>query len=58
VDQISSPLGIALIVIGAFVAIKAIKTVVKLAMVVVIAIGLYLWFGVGDTALFGALSQV
>jgi hypothetical protein len=37
-------LGIALVVIGVLVAIKAVKTVVKLAMLAVIGIGVYLLF--------------
>jgi hypothetical protein len=44
-DDVSTPLGIALIALGVFVAIKAIKTVVKVAMLAVILVGLYLWFG-------------
>jgi hypothetical protein len=44
-DDLSTPLGIALIAVGAFVAVKALKTVIRLAMVVVVAVGLYLWFG-------------
>lgn len=47
-DNLSTPLGIALIAVGAFVAFKAIKLVVKLAMVAVVLVGLYLWFGVGN----------
>ena len=46
--ELSTPLGIALVVIGIFVAFKVAKTVVKLVMLVVIAAGLYLWFGQGD----------
>lgn len=38
--------GIGLIVVGALVAFKAVKGIVKLAMLLVIAAGLYLWFGV------------
>lgn len=45
--EVSTPLGIALVVIGIFVAIKAAKTVVKIVMLLVIAAGLYLWFGAG-----------
>jgi hypothetical protein len=45
-DEISTPLGIVLIAVGAFVAYKAAKAVVKLLMLVVVAAGLYLWFGV------------
>lgn len=40
--EISTPLGIALVVIGLFVAIKAAKTVVKVTMLLVIAAGVYL----------------
>jgi hypothetical protein len=48
--ELATPLGIALIVIGAFVAFKAVKTVVKVAMLLVVAAGLYLWFGVDGGA--------
>jgi hypothetical protein len=44
--QLTTPLGIVLIAVGAFVAFKAVKTVVKVAMLLVVAAGLYLWFGV------------
>lgn len=44
--EITTPVGIGLIVIGVFVAFKAAKTVIKLVMVAVVAAGLYLWFGV------------
>lgn len=44
-------MGIVLIAVGIFVAIKALKTVVKVAMLAVIGVGLYLWFGVGDAGL-------
>lgn len=43
--EITTPVGIALVVIGVFVALKAAKTVIKLVMIVVVAAGLYLWFG-------------
>lgn len=46
--ELSTPLGIALIVVGVIVAVKAVKTVVKVLMLVVILAGLYLWFGVGQ----------
>jgi len=46
-DDLSTPLGIALIVIGAFVALKAAKAVIKLAMLAIIVIGVYLWFAAG-----------
>jgi hypothetical protein len=49
--DVSTPLGIALIVVGVFVAIKAVKAVVKVAMIVVVLVGLYLWFGVGEAGL-------
>ena len=49
--ELSTPLGIALVVIGVFVAFKAVKSVVKLVMLVVIAGGLYLWLGGGDGGL-------
>lgn len=41
---VASPLGLVLIAIGIWLAIKAVKTVVKVGMVVVIAIGAYLFF--------------
>lgn len=44
--EITTPVGIALVVIGVFVAFKAAKTVIKLVMVLVIAAGLYVWLGV------------
>ena len=44
----SSWLGIALVVIGIFVAFKAVKGVIKVVMLLVVAAGLYLWFGKGD----------
>lgn len=50
--ELSTPLGIALVVIGVFVAFKAVKSVVKVVMLVVVAAGLYLWFG-GDFNPFG-----
>lgn len=37
---------IALVVVGAFLAFKVGKTIVKLLMLAVVAAGLYLWFGV------------
>ena len=46
--EISTPVGIALVVIGLFIAIKAAKTVVKLLMLIVIGVGLYVWLGDGD----------
>jgi hypothetical protein len=39
---LDNPLGILLIAVGVFVVFKALKTVVKLAMLIVIAAGLYL----------------
>jgi hypothetical protein len=44
-DDLSSPLGLALIAVAAYVAIKAVKVAVKVAMLVVVLGGLYLWFG-------------
>ena len=38
----TTPVGIALIVLGIFVAVKAAKTVVKIVMLVVIGLGVYL----------------
>jgi hypothetical protein len=51
VEEISTPVGIVLIAVGIFVAIKALKAVVKVAMLIVIGVGLYLWFGVGEAGL-------
>ncbi len=45
--DLSTPLGVALLAIGAFVAFKAVKAVVKLLMLVVAAAGIYLTFFVG-----------
>jgi hypothetical protein len=56
VDEISTPVGIVLIAVGIFVAIKALKTAIKIAMLIVIGVGLYLWFGVGDAG-FDFLSR-
>ena len=47
-DPIASPVGIAVIVIGAVILIKAIKTAVKMAMLAVILIGLYVFFYGGN----------
>lgn len=44
--EITTPVGIALVVVGIFVALKAAKTVIKIVMIVVVAAGLYLWFGI------------
>lgn len=41
----TDPVGIALIVIGVFLAFRVAKTVLKLAMLAVIAVGLYVWLG-------------
>lgn len=46
--EMSTPLGIALVVIGVIVVVKAAKTVVKVLMLLVILAGLYLWFGQGQ----------
>lgn len=46
--ELSTPLGIALVVIGLIVAVKAAKTVIKVLMLVVILGGLYLWLGAGQ----------
>ena len=40
--ELTTPVGIALVVIGLFVAFKAVKTVVKVLMLLVIAAGIYL----------------
>ena len=47
-DDITNPLGIVVIVIAAVVLIKAAKSVVKLAMLALIVIGFYLWFGLNS----------
>lgn len=44
-QTLDTPMGIVLLVVGAFVALKAAKFVVKLAMLPVVLGGLYLWFG-------------
>ena len=44
-DDLTNPLGIAIIVIAAVLLLKAAKTVVKLGMLALIVIGFYLWFG-------------
>lgn len=44
-DDISTPVGIAIIVIGALVMWKAAKTIIKIAMAALIVIGFYVWFG-------------
>ncbi len=41
----STPVGVALIVIGVLVAVRAIKLFVKVAMIAVVAAGLYVWLG-------------
>ena len=46
-DDLTTPLGIALIALGVFAALKAVRAVVKLTMLAIIVIGLYLWFGAG-----------
>lgn len=46
--ELSTPLGIGLVVIGLIVAIKAVKGVVKVLMIIVILAGLYLWLGAGQ----------
>jgi hypothetical protein len=46
--ELSTPLGIALVVVGLIVAVKAAKTMIKVLMLVVILGGLYLWFGQGQ----------
>lgn len=43
----TDPAGIALIVIGAFVAFRVARTLLKLVMIVVVAAGLFLWLGMG-----------
>lgn len=40
--ELTTPMGIALVVIGLIVAFKAVKTVVKVLMLLVIAAGVYL----------------
>jgi hypothetical protein len=45
-NDVTDVLGLLLIAVGVFVAIKAAKTVARVLMVLVVAAGLYLWFGV------------
>lgn len=47
-DPIASPVGIAVIVIGAVILLKAIKTAVKMAMLAVILIGVYVFLYGGN----------
>lgn len=47
-ESLGTPLGIALFVIAGLLAIKAVKTVLKLVFLVVAAVGLYLWLGPGS----------
>lgn len=44
-DDISAPVGIAIVVIAALVMWKAAKTVIKIAMAAMIVLGFYVWFG-------------
>lgn len=46
VNGADTPLGILLLIVGAFVVLKAAKLAVKLAMIPVVLAGAYLWFGV------------
>jgi hypothetical protein len=43
----TDPLGIVLILVGAFVAFRVARLLFKLVMVAVALLGLYLWLGVG-----------
>ena len=43
--ELTTPLGILIIAIAAFVALKTVKAAIRLAMIVLVAVGLYLWFG-------------
>ena len=47
-DPVASPLGIAVIILGVLVALKAIKTVIKLAMIAIIGVGVYLFLYGGN----------
>lgn len=47
-DDVTNPLGIAIIVIAAVVLLKAAKTVIKLAMLALIVVGFYMWFGLNS----------
>ncbi len=42
--EISTPVGIALVVLGVFLAIRVAKTALKLVFLALVALGLYLWF--------------
>ena len=46
-DDVSTPLGILLVVVAVFAALKAVRFIVRLALLLIVAIGLYLWFGAG-----------
>jgi hypothetical protein len=50
VDDLSNPLGIVLLAVGIFVAVKTVKTVIKIVMLTVVLAGLYLLFGVDGGA--------
>lgn len=45
IENLDDPLGIGLLVVGGFIALRAAKTVLKVAMLAVAAVGLYLWLG-------------
>jgi hypothetical protein len=42
--EISTPVGIALVVLGVVLAVKVAKTTLKLVFLALVALGLYLWF--------------
>jgi hypothetical protein len=42
--EISTPVGIGLVVLGVYLAFKAYRTALKLAFLAIVGIGLYLWF--------------
>lgn len=49
-ESLSTPLGIALVVLGIILAIKVAKLGLKLLFLAAVAVGLYLWFGVNGGA--------
>ena len=49
-DPIASPLGLVIVAVGVRLVIGAVKTLIKLALVVLILVGLYLFFYGGNVA--------
>lgn len=48
--DLSTPIGIAIVVVGIFLAVKVAKTALKFVFLAAVAGGLYLWFGVNGGA--------